>query len=164
MQTTCTSTREERMERIADDAEFYTVGYEGRGLEGFIEELVRSGVEVLVDVREMPVSRKPGFSKSKLSERVTVAGIEYLHLRALGSPRDSRKRLRKTGDFDSFSREYVDHLEGQAEDVYSLLDLILAGRRVALMCFERDHTRCHRTLLAQELLNGNVDDLRVFHL
>lgn len=151
------------MEQTADVG-FYTVGYEGRVLEDFVEELVDSGVEVLVDVREMPMSRKPGFSKSKLSARVTEEGIDYLHLRSLGSPRDSRKKLRESGDFESFSREYVDHLEGNVEDVHSLLDLILGGRRIALMCFERDHARCHRTLLARELLNGAVDDLRVFHL
>lgn len=151
------------MERTADTG-FYTVGYEGRAVEGFVEELVARGMEVLVDVREMPVSRKPGFSKSKLARHVSEVGIEYLHLRSLGSPRDSRRRLKESGDFDSFSREYVDHLRMNAEDVELLLELILGGKRAALMCFEKDHTRCHRTLLAQELLDGAVEDLQVFHL
>ncbi len=156
--------RKERMERIAEDVGFYTVGYEGRIVKDFVEELVRSGVEILVDVREMPMSRKPGFSKSKLASHVYAVGIEYVHIRSLGSPRDSRRRLKESGDFESFSREYADHLEGNAEDVDSLLALILDGRRVALMCFERDHSRCHRNLLAHELRDVAAGDLQVFHL
>ena len=152
------------MDRVAEDVDFYTVGYEGRGIEDFVEELVGSDIEVLVDVREIPASRKPGFSKSRLSERVAGEGIEYIHIRSLGSPRESRKKLRAGGDFESFSREYADHLECNMEEVESLLDLILSGRRAALMCFEKDHTQCHRTILAQELLSGSVGDLRVFHL
>lgn len=152
------------MERVAEEVDFYTVGYEGRVIDDFVEELVRSEIEVLVDVREMPASRKPGFSKSRLSERVAEEGIEYLHIRSLGSPRESRKKLRENGDFESFSREYADHLECNTEDVESLLNLILSGKRAALMCFEKDHTRCHRALLAQELLDESVEDLRVFHL
>ena len=152
------------MERVAGEVDFYTVGYEGRVIEDFVEELVRSEIEILVDVREMPASRKPGFSKSRLSERVAEEGMEYLHIKSLGSPRESRKKLRENGDFESFSHEYADHLECNAEDVELLLDLILSGKRAALMCFEKDHMRCHRTLLAQELLDGSVEDIRVFHL
>jgi len=72
---------------VANTAELYTIGYEGKAVQGFVEDLVRNGIEVLVDVRELPVSRKPGFSKSKLREQVASSGIDYLHLRSLGSPR-----------------------------------------------------------------------------
>ncbi len=70
----------------AAGATLYTIGYEGRAVEDFIEDLRFADVEVLVDVRELPHSRRPGFSKSKLSEHVSRAGLEYLHLRSLGSP------------------------------------------------------------------------------
>jgi uncharacterized protein (DUF488 family) len=145
-------------------AELYTIGYEGRAVEDFVEDLRFADVEVLVDVRELPQSRKPGFSKSKLSEYVSRAGVQYLHLRSLGSPRDSRRRLRESGDFDAFSREYADHLEVNAEDVYALVELINSGRRAAIMCFERDHTRCHRSLLVSVLLGEAGHDFRVYHL
>lgn len=72
------------MEQAADMG-VYTIGYEGKGLEGFIGELLGAEVDVLVDVRELPVSRKRGFSKSALSARVNDAGIEYLHFRSSGS-------------------------------------------------------------------------------
>lgn len=142
----------------------YTIGYEGRAVENFVEDLSRAGVEVLVDVREMPVSRKPGFSKTKLSRYVTDEGIDYLHLKSLGSPRDSRRRLRESGDFDTFSREYVNHLESSTEDLGALLALLNSGRQAALMCFERDHAWCHRTLLVRELLRDVGESLPIYHL
>ncbi len=149
---------------LTEGVGLYTIGYEGRGVESFVENLSRAGVDVLVDVRELPMSRKPGFSKSKLSRYVTDQGIEYLHLKSLGSPRDSRKKLRESGDFDTFSREYMDHLEGSSEDLGALVTLISSGRRAALMCFERDHAQCHRTLLVQELLRDLGEDILIYHL
>jgi uncharacterized protein (DUF488 family) len=137
---------------LSEEVRLYTIGYEGRVVENFVEDLSRAGVEVLVDVREMPVSRKPGFSKTKLSRYVANEGIDYLHLKSLGSPRDSRRRLRESGDFDTFSREYVNHLEGSTDDLGALLALISSGRQAAIMCFERDHAWCHRTLLVRKPL------------
>ena len=151
------------MEQTAG-AELYTIGYEGRTVEDFVEDLQLANVEVLVDVRELPHSRRPGFSKSKLSEQVSGAGVEYMHLRSLGSPRDSRRRLRESGDFNTFSREYTNHLQTNGEDVYALLELINSGRRAAIMCFERDHTQCHRSLLVSVLLAQPGHDFRVYHL
>lgn len=142
----------------------YTVGYEGRVVESFVKYLSEAGVKILVDVREMPVSRKPGFSKSKLARHVVDEGIDYLHLRSLGSPRESRKRLKESGDFATFSKEYVDHLEGSTEDLSALMDLVGSGKHAALMCFERDHTQCHRTLLVRKLLQHMGEDLPIYHL
>jgi uncharacterized protein (DUF488 family) len=79
-----------------------TIGYEGKAADGFVDDLVESGVQILVDVRELPLSRKRGFSKTALSELVQQAGIEYLHLRALGSPRKSRKKFGESKDFEVF--------------------------------------------------------------
>jgi len=149
---------------VANTAELYTIGYEGKAVQGFVEDLVRNGIEVLVDVRELPVSRKPGFSKSKLRERVASSGIDYLHLRSLGSPRESRKRLRQSGDSEGFSKEYLNHLEGSSEDFDALKDLIGSGKRAALMCFEQDHQRCHRTLLVSELMRSAGIDVRPYHI
>lgn len=151
------------MEQAVDTGVF-TIGYEGKAADDFVGDLVGSGVQVLVDVRELPISRKRGFSKKALSELVQQAGIEYVHIRALGSPSDARKKLRKSGDFESFSQEYADHLEENTEYVEELVDLIGTGRRTALMCFERDHTRCHRSLLVGVLLDGAAVDIEVHHL
>ena len=148
----------------AAHAGIFTIGYEGRAAEGFVEDLLDSGIEVLVDVREMPVSRKPGFSKSALSALVEEAGIEYLHFRSLGSPRDARKRLKAGGDFETFVRDYGSHLELNPGDVGRLADLILSGKRAALMCFERDHETCHRSLLVGPLFEAAGRKFDVYHL
>lgn len=145
-------------------ASVFTIGYEGRQIGDFVEHLTANGIEVLVDVREMPVSRKPGFSKSKLSEAVQEAGLRYLHLKSLGSPRDIRHRLRAHGDFDTFSKEYISYLDRCTEDVASLWELIDSGERAALMCFERDHEQCHRTLLINRLSEVADGHLDTYHL
>lgn len=142
----------------------YTIGYEGRTIEEFISHLRSNDVEVLVDVRELPISRKPGFSKTKLSRHLNRVGIEYLHLRTLGSPRESRKKLRRDRDFRQFSEEYEEHLDGRIEDVTALWSLIASGNQAALMCFERDHAQCHRTLLVHRLLEGVDNPPGVYHL
>ena len=151
------------MEQTAD-AGVFTIGYEGKAADSFVDDLLGRGVQILVDVREIPISRKRGFSKTALSELVQQAGIEYLHLRALGSPRDSRKKLKASGDFEVFSREYADHLEGNTRSLEELMELIGTGRRTALMCFERDHTQCHRSLLVGALLEEAGSDFVVHHL
>jgi uncharacterized protein (DUF488 family) len=146
------------------DAGVFTIGYEGRIADGFIKDLVGSGVQILVDVREIPISRKPGFSKSALSELARKAGIEYLHIRALGSPRRSRRKLKESGDFEAFVREYADHLRDNGRHLVELLELIGTGRRTAIMCFERDHTQCHRSLLVGALLDEADAEFEVYHL
>lgn len=118
-----------------------------------------------MDVRELPISRKPGFSKAKLARYAAEEGIDYLHLRSLGSPRSSRKKLKESGDFATFSKEYVAHLEQDSnEDLEALLTLVNSGRSAALMCFERDHTVCHRTLLVNKLLRQMGENLPIYHL
>lgn len=159
----CIGTRKEKVNEQRGSG-LYTIGYEGRTIEEFISHLHSNAVEVLVDVRELPVSRKPGFSKTKLSHRLGRVDIEYLHLRSLGSPRESRKRLRQYGDFQQFSEEYEEHLDGRVEDIAALWSLVESGRRAALMCFERDHAQCHRTLLVHRLLNGVDNPPEVIHL
>lgn len=142
----------------------FTIGYEGKALESFVEELLDAEIEVLVDVREIPTSRKKGFSKTALAARVNDAGIRYLHFKSLGSPRYSRKKLRESGDFEVFSREYAEHLDKNGYDVDALVELISGGQRAALMCFERNYERCHRHLLVQELFEEAVSELRAYHL
>lgn len=151
------------MRQVAD-AGVYTIGYEGRGAEDFVEDLVDSCVQVLVDVRELPISRKPGFSKSALSSLVEKVGIEYLHFRSLGSPRAARKKLKAGGDFEEFVKDYDAHLELNPNEIHKLAHLLLSGRRAALMCFERDHTRCHRSLLLGALFEAAGQEFEVYHL
>ena len=118
-------------------------------------------IDVLVDVRLTPSSRKPGLSKGKLSAALERSGVVYVHMRALGNPRDNRAGYRD-GDPASQQR-YADVLrEEAAELALEQLEDLLNGARVALLCFERDSGACHRQAIADELLRRRPD-LRLQH-
>lgn len=131
------------------------VGYEGRVISDFVADLSAAGVAVLADVRELPLSRKPGFSKTALAEALRSAGIEYVHLRALGNPKPNRSGFAGDPLELSGARErYRSSLRHEA--ARRALDELAALARensVAVMCFEADQARCHRDVLLDELLN-----------
>jgi uncharacterized protein (DUF488 family) len=127
-----------------------SLGYEGRSVDDLVAGLLSKSVTVLVDVRLTPLSRKPGLSKRKLAEALSAAGIHYLHLRALGNPRENRAQFR-TGNPRSHA-SYRAHI-ATADGEHALRQVVelLEGETVALLCFERDHLACHRHLVAAEL-------------
>lgn len=128
----------------------YTVGYEGRTAESLVELLRLAGADLVVDVRLTPISRKPGLSKTALSDALGEAGIDYVHDRRLGNPRENREGFR-TGDVKrarSVFRRLLSNGAGEAlEDILDLAE----DRKVALLCYERDADRCHRQVIAEEL-------------
>lgn len=126
----------------------FTIGYEGRSIGQFIDSLQSAWVGLLIDVREAPISRKPGFSKSALSAALGEAGIDYLHLRALGCPRPIRDRHREDGDWARYTADFLAHLEQQQPALDQLIDCA-NDRSTALLCFESDFNRCHRTYVAR---------------
>lgn len=139
-----------------------TIGYEGYSAEEWLESLVANRVEIVVDVREMPLSRKPGFSKTRLDEMLRSKGIDYLHLRALGNPKAYRDRLRHGWDFVEFADEYRRLLDAQPEAIDALLALAI-HRRTCLVCFEEDPAACHRSIVA-EYVTEEQPELQVSHL
>lgn len=134
----------------------YSVGYEGRTLDRFVDLLRLAGVDVLVDVRLTPISRKPGFSKRRLAERLDSEGIEYLHEPKLGNPPENRDAFR-TGDVARGRERFGARLENGARDaLLALVDLTVSAK-VAVLCVERDSERCHRQVItdaAQEMRPG----------
>ena len=125
----------------------FTIGYEKATQPELIAALQAAGVERLIDVRAVPLSRRPGFSKTILANGLRAAGIDYVHLRALGTPAEGREAARK-GRHDVLERVYAGQLELPEAIAQSaqMLDLA-AGKPSALLCFERDPGGCHRTLL-----------------
>ncbi len=122
----------------------FSVGYEGRDLEGLVGMLSANGVSVLVDVRLNAISRKPGFSKRRLQAALADAGIGYVHSRALGNPRDNRQPFH-SGDMKQGLRVFRQVLgSDDAGAELGRLAGLLGQERVAVLCFERDHDRCHR--------------------
>ncbi len=124
-----------------------SIGYEGRTLDEFVDVLRGHRVEVLIDVRLTPISRKKGFSKSALSAALEVAGIEYRHEPALGNPKDNRDPFRR--GLASARERYAGHLSNGANTTYEATVDAARWSRVALLCFERDHSQCHRSCITE---------------
>lgn len=138
----------------------YTIGYEGTDIDRFVATLKAVGIEYLVDVRALPLSRKKGFSKNLLKQRIEAEGLRYLHFAPLGDPKEGRDAAR-SGRFDDFRAIYNRHL-AQIEPQQALKDLasLVTKHSACLMCFERDPTECHRLIVASQL----PKQVGVFHL
>lgn len=130
----------------------FTIGYEATTVDRLIACLRDAGVATLADVRAIPQSRKPGFSKRGLAVALNDAGIEYVHLRALGTPKDGRTAARR-GDGLTLGRIFEAHLCGDAAQA-GLADVTALSRRTAtcLLCFERDYHLCHRAIVGQHVV------------
>lgn len=138
----------------------FTIGYEGATVGEFIAALVDAGVKRIIDVRALPLSRRPGFSKSPLRGALAEAGIEYVHLRALGTPADGRAAAR-AGRHADMSRIYASQLELPEAIAEGAQMLALADEQPsALLCFEREPDHCHRSLL----LDAIASDAEIVHL
>jgi uncharacterized protein (DUF488 family) len=140
----------------------FTIGYEGSTVDRVVAALRAAGVAHLLDVRAVPSSRKPGFSRRQLEAAVLEAGMQYTHLRALGTPKPGREAARR-GDAATMQRIFAAHLaapEPQAE----LARAVAISREApcCLLCFERDHRMCHRDILAGLIHAGTT--FRVSHL
>jgi uncharacterized protein (DUF488 family) len=125
----------------------FTIGYEGSTQPELIAALKAAGVERLIDVRALPLSRKPGFSKSTLKAGLEEAGISYVHLRALGTPAEGREAARR-GRHEDLERIYAGQLDlPEAMVAAEQLRELAIEKPSALLCFERDPSGCHRSLL-----------------
>jgi len=140
----------------------FTIGYEGATQAEVIARLKAAGVETLVDVRAVAASRRAGFSKTILGESLRADGIDYVHLRGLGTPKAGRDAARK-GRVAEMRAIFADHLaEPQAQLEYERLKTLAGEKRVALLCFEADHAGCHRAVLAERL--ADEDGVTVVNL
>jgi uncharacterized protein (DUF488 family) len=140
-----------------------TIGYEGATVASFLDALREAKVELVVDVRAVASSRRPGFSKTRLAASLADAGIEYLHLRGLGTPAEGRAAAR-AGRHDELRAVYMEHLATPAaqEELETLAGLVRAGRRACLLCLEAHPTHCHRSMVAAAL--ASLVPVQVTHL
>lgn len=139
-----------------------TIGYEGADLADFLATLKKARINILVDVRELPMSRRKGFSKTALTEALTATRIDYRHEKQLGSPKAMRHRLREDWNYQRFFRDYDRHL-GKQHELLEQLAKELKGN-VAFMCYEKDPNTCHRSSVVDalaELLDKTPIHLRV---
>lgn len=138
------------MERRSSPDSFFTLGYQAHNIRTLLAVLTENKINVLVDVRQNPVSRKLGFSKRHLERKITHSGMEYLHLSCLGTPPRIRKLYNKTGDARKALEQYQKYLRTRRTCLQSLIR-IAASKYICLMCLEADYSSCHRSVIAQTL-------------
>ena len=128
-----------------------TIGYERAELQDFIATLQACHVDVLVDIRDRAQSRRPGFSKSTLSVALSKAGIEYIHVKELGDPKEGRDAARG-GDYEAFRTVFARVMESEAaRDALVRLESLASEKSICLMCYERDQMHCHRKIVSEYL-------------
>jgi uncharacterized protein (DUF488 family) len=142
----------------------FTMGYSGYDQESFLGELRRHDVEVVIDVRQRPLSRKKGFSRSTLSEFLAANNVEYRHEVELGVPVELRSDL-KAGlqDLDSYFRAFRDYLTEHTEALDRVYELAVK-RRCCLICVEHSPEECHRSIVADAVETRNGHRLQVMHV
>lgn len=147
----------------ANHPRLFTIGYEQATSAAVLDELVRAGVQLLVDVRAVAASRRPGFSKRQLAAGLDERGIAYLHLRALGTPKEGREAAR-AGRIDELNSVYDSHLttEGARDALAELTAIVKSDQNVCLLCYEREPAQCHRnriSTLMHERTGAHVENL-----
>jgi uncharacterized protein (DUF488 family) len=135
---------------MAKSKKLFTIGYEQTPSKAVLDELENAGVKLLVDVRAVTSSRRPGFSKNQLAAGLDERGIAYVHLKGLGTPKEGRLAAR-SGQYDVLQKVFAKHLKTpQAkEDLDELSALVKKAGPVCLLCYERNHEHCHRRWIAE---------------
>lgn len=140
----------------------FTIGYEKATVQDLIATLRMSGVQRVLDIRELPQSRRKGFSKNVLREALEREGISYLHMKQLGDPKEGREAAR-SGDFERFQTIFSQHIAlPETQEALRLASDEVMSAPTALLCFERNPQHCHRTIVAKEL--SRLCSLSVRHL
>jgi uncharacterized protein (DUF488 family) len=145
----------EKLNYVQTDQILFTIGYEGRTIEAFVNSLIKNDIRILCDVRKNPLSRKFGFSKAKLKHIVETVGIKYVHIPDLGIESDKRKTLKTDNDYQCLFKEYVKTLSGLKTQLDGLYSLLCSDVRIALMCYEKDAIMCHRHVIRDYLAKSH---------
>ena len=149
----------------ADAPCLFTIGYEGLSIDAYLDILVSNNISVLVDVRKNPISRKYGFSKTKLADYTKIAGIAYVHIPELGVPSNLRQELNSEAAYKQLFDYYFSQiLPTQKASIDKLKTIINDNGRVAVTCFEADHQFCHRSKIAEGLENDPDFHVPIAHL
>ena len=139
----------------------YTIGYEGIDIQQFFTLLKGHDIETIVDVRELPLSRKPGFSKKLLAAALNLSGLEYIHLANLGCPKPIRDLYRFDANWRRYKEGFLKYLNTQ-EDAIEDLAALAGSSSCALLCFEADFNYCHRSIVADAVKQRS--GMRVSHI
>jgi uncharacterized protein (DUF488 family) len=140
----------------------FTIGYEKNEPPAFLKLLKKHRVEMVVDVRDLPLSRKKGFSKNHLEAFLKESGIEYHHAKALGAPKELRHQLIATGMWHDYVKGFNLVLAQRGAEIDELIARS-QEKRICLLCFERDPAVCHRSLIAKEV-EKRCEKIQIEHI
>lgn len=143
--------------------ELFTIGYEGMALDGFVARLKNFAIDCLIDVREIPISRKYGFSKSGLTQRLDRENIHYVHFKELGSPKPIRQKLKINRDYLAFFKKMDKHLTNKKEAIENAYSYVV-DNTCCLMCFEHIAEQCHRKIVAIKIKEWGGNGLRIINI
>lgn len=148
-----------------DGPAFFTIGYEGRSPEAYINQLRENGVKLLCDVRRNPLSKKFGFSKSEMAMNLPLVGIVYLHMPELGIASEERQSLQTDADYHALFQKYEETTLAKRQDKLTELQrLMMQCGRIAITCFEADVNHCHRARVARAMPNVPGFQAKIAHL
>jgi uncharacterized protein (DUF488 family) len=128
----------------------FTIGYQQHSLDSLVQSLSENGIQVLMDVRQNASSRKAGFSKARLGDAITGAGITYVHRPDLGTPSSIRAIYRRSGNVSEALAAYEQYISSNLDAIQALVK-VARTKRVCLLCLETDHDMCHRGVIARKL-------------
>jgi len=141
----------------------FTIGYEGLDISSFVSRLKDNSIECIIDVRAMPLSRKRGFSKTSLSQRLESEDIGYVHFKELGSPKALREGLKQTGDYGEFFKKMDEYLSSKKESIEQAYGYVITSN-CCLMCFENLAAACHRKIVAKKIKERDGNGLRISNI
>jgi uncharacterized protein (DUF488 family) len=143
--------------------QLFTIGYEGATVQIFIANLLSNNIDCVLDVRALPLSRKPGFSKTQLEQRLKLAKIQYVHLGDLGTPKPIRENLKSTRDYSTFF-EWMERYVASKKDAIEAAYNYVIHHTCCLMCFERHAAECHRKIVAHTIKARDGNSLQIRHI
>ncbi|MBS0235758.1 MAG: DUF488 domain-containing protein [Proteobacteria bacterium] len=142
----------------------YTIGYEGRGIEEYINTLLLHQIAVLCDVRYTPFSQKYGFSGSDLQAALALVNIQYIHMPELGVSVEQRRNMEDSHIHYNLLQKYEQSLPQKSQHLQTLLSVLQKHRRIAITCFERNYRACHRSKIASWLAQHKAFEYKIEHL
>ncbi|MBN1804164.1 MAG: DUF488 domain-containing protein [Sedimentisphaerales bacterium] len=141
----------------------YTIGYEGLDINSFVKTLQDEAINCILDVRELPLSRKKGFSKNSLADKLNEKNINYIHFKELGSPSDLRKILKETKNYSTFFKKMSQYIDSNSDVIHRAHEYVL-NNTCCLMCFEKYHYQCHRSIVAKKIKKYDGNGLKVLNI
>jgi uncharacterized protein (DUF488 family) len=142
----------------------YTIGYEGLDSRRFLKTLIYNGIDMVVDIRKLPLSRKKGFSKTALKELLNGENIEYQNFQGLGAPKEIREELYQSGNYSRFFERYLKCIAERQDLLEDIHALVNSGKTVSLLCYEHNPEQCHRKVVAEQLKKVNGNGLKIKHI